>query len=159
MPTESHSATSFSARRKWSIGLNVFFIIVVVLSLVVMVNYLSRDYFLRLHLGTRGKNPLSPRTVKLVQSITNHVKITIYYDKLEPLYSTIADLLNEYKFVNPAISVQAVDYQRDPGGAQQLLAKYPQLASASAKNLIIFDCDGKVRTVPGNMLSKYILEQ
>jgi gliding motility-associatede transport system auxiliary component len=159
MATESHSGPSFSPRRKWSIGLNVVLIIVVVLSVVVMVNYLSRDYFMRLHLSTRAKSPLSPRTVKLLQSITNYVKVTVYYDKEEPLYSTIADLLNEYKFVNPKLAVRAVDYQRDAGAAQQLLAKYRDLASASAKNLIIFDCDGKVKIVDGNVLAKYVLEQ
>ena len=159
MATDSHSAPSFSPRRKWSIGLNVFLIIVVVFSVIVMVNYLSRDYFVRLHLSTRTKSPLSLRTVKLLQSITNHVQITIYYDRDEPIYSTITDLLNEYRFINPKLTVRTVDYQRDAGAAQQLLAKYPQLASASAKNLIIFDCDGKVKTIPGNILSKYVLEQ
>ncbi|MEY2429094.1 MAG: gliding motility-associatede transport system auxiliary component [Verrucomicrobiota bacterium] len=159
MATAPQPSPSFSPRRKWSIGLNVLLIIVIVLSVVVMVNYLSRDYFVRFHLSTRSKKSLSPRTVKLLQSITNHVEITIYYDKEEPIYSTIADLLNEYKFVNPKLTLRTVDYQRDAGAAQQLLAKYPFLASSTAKNLIIFDCDGKVKTVDGNALRQYVLEQ
>lgn len=159
MATAPQPPPSFSPRRKWSIGLNVLLIIVIVLSVVVMVNYLSRDYFVRFHLSSRARNPLSPRTVKLLQSITNHVQITIYYDKEEALYSTIADLLNEYKFINPKLTLRTVDYQRDAGAAQQLLAKYSFLASASAKNLIIFDCDGKVKTIPGDLLSKYVYQQ
>jgi len=46
---ESHSKPSFSPWRKWSIGFNVVLIVLVVLSVVVMVNYLSRDYFTRFH--------------------------------------------------------------------------------------------------------------
>src|SRR2546426_8801785 len=43
------------------------------------------------------KHELSPLTLKLLKSITNEVKVTIYYDKNEPLYSTLAGLLNEYR--------------------------------------------------------------
>ena len=50
---------SFSPWRKWSIGLNVVLIILAVLAVVVIVNYFSRDYFLRLHLSTQTKNPIT----------------------------------------------------------------------------------------------------
>ena len=80
MATDPHSKPSFSPYRKWGIGLHVFLLVVVVLSVVVMVNYLSRDYFLRFHLSTRTRIELSPRTVGLLRSLTNQVKVTLYYD-------------------------------------------------------------------------------
>ena len=124
MATDSHSRPSFSPYRKWGIGLHVVLLILVVLSVVVMVNYLSRDYFLRFHLSTHTRIELFPRTVSLLRSLTNQVKVTLYYDTEDELYRTVADLLSEYRLVNPRITVATVDYVRDPGAAQKVKAKY-----------------------------------
>ena len=158
MATGVPSKPSFSPRRRWSIGLNVLLIICVVLSVVVMVNYLSRDYFWRFHWGSRGRADLSPLTVKFLQSMTNQVRVTIYYKKTEPLYTTIAALLNEYRLVNPRITIQTVDYLRDPGAAQKVKEDY-KLVSVNDQNLVIFDCEGRSKPVNGNSLAKYVLEQ
>ncbi len=93
-----------------------------------------------------------------LQSLTNHVKVTLYYDRTEPLYGTVAALLEEYRLVNRKISGETVDYLRDTGAAQQLANRYTFLASAAAKDLVIFDCDGKVKPVDGKALAKYALE-
>jgi ABC-type uncharacterized transport system involved in gliding motility auxiliary subunit len=154
---ESHPKPSFSAWRKWSIGLNVVLIILVVFSVVVMVNYLSRDYFTRFHLSTTSKHELSPRTLTLLHSLTNKVKVTIYYDQNEPFYSTVVSLLNEYRFANPRISIENVDYLRDAGAAQRIKMEY-NLSFPSATNLVIFDCEGRKKVLDGNALTRYIME-
>src|SRR5215471_15198485 len=82
----SHSKPSFSARRKWTIGMNVGAIVLVVLAVVVMVNYLSQDYFKRFHLSALSKHELSPLTLKFLKSFTNEVKVTLYYDQNDQLY-------------------------------------------------------------------------
>ena len=74
MPPQTPAKPSFSPYRRWRTGVHVGFLILVVLSVVVMANYLSRDYFLRFHLSSQSGAPLSPRTVKFLQSLTNHVK-------------------------------------------------------------------------------------
>lgn len=157
MAAEPRSKPSFSPYRRWGIGLQVTVVIALVLSVVVMVNYLSQDFFLRFHWSTRTRNPLSPRTVRFVQTLTNQVRVTVYYDKKDPFFSTIMDLLGEYRLANSRISIATVDYLRDPGAAGQL--KYPFLSSPLAKNLVIFDCEGKVKPVEGNELAQVILEQ
>ena len=159
MATENQLKPSFSPGRKWGAGLHVFLIIFLVLSVVVMVNYLSHDYYTRFYLSSRTRNELSLRTVKLLESITNNVRVTIYYDRNNPLFSTIADLLEEYHRVNPKVYVRSIDYLRDAAGALQLKAKYSFLNSATAKSLVIFDCDGKVKSVDGAALSQYVLEE
>ncbi len=160
MSSEPESKPSFSPVRKWGIGLQVLGVLLLVLAVVVMVNYVSRDYFLRLHLSTQTRFPLSPRTVRFLETMTNQVKVTLYYDKDDPFYSTILELLNEYRVKNSRISLQVVDYRLDPGAAQQLKAKYKFLAAPTAKNLVIFDCEGRgVKPLDGNGLTKYILEQ
>jgi hypothetical protein len=88
------------------------------------------------------------------------VKVILYYDTQDEqtLYSTVADLLGEYRLVNQRITVQTVDYMRDPGLAQKVKAKY-NLSTPTEKNLVIFDCEGKVKTVDGNGLAQYVVEK
>ncbi len=88
MPTQPGSEPSFSPRQRWSIILNVTLTTLVVLAVVVMVNYLGRDYFTRLHWGAQAKTELSPHTVNFLRSLTNQVKVTLFYNKKDPLYGT-----------------------------------------------------------------------
>ncbi len=149
---------SFSPYRRWAIGLQVVLLIFLVFSVVVMVNYLGRQYPFRFHVNSREKNPLSPLTIRFLRSLTNQVQVTVYYDREDGLYSTIVDLLNEYRLANSKISFRTVDYKRDAGAAQQLQLKYPQVIVPGAKNLIIFDCNGRIRALPGGMLEKTTIE-
>src|SRR6266702_5921243 len=100
MSGDSHLKSSFSPYRKWSIGLNVGLVILLVFAVVVMINYLSRDYFLRLHLSTRSKYTLYPRTTAFLGSLTNRVRVILFYDHNDSLYSTVAELLDEYRLTN-----------------------------------------------------------
>jgi hypothetical protein len=158
MPASSPAKPSFSPFRKWGIGLNVGVVILVVFAVVVMVNYLSYEYFLRLHLSTHSKYTLFARTTTFLNSLTNQVKVTVFYDHNQSLYSTVADLLNEYKLTNSKIVVRNVDYLRDPGAAQKVKMDY-KLGSATDKDLVIFDCEGRSKVVYGSDLANYTLEQ
>ncbi len=161
MAPAAHHKPTFAPYRKWGIGLQVIFLVLVVLSVVVMLNYISQDYFLRFHLSARTRVDLSPRTVGLLRSLTNQVKVKLYYDTQDDqnLYSTVADLLGEYRLVNPRITVQTVDYMRDPGLAQKIKAQY-NLSASTDKNLVIFDCAGKApKVIDGNGLAQYVVEQ
>src|SRR5260221_7718352 len=158
MATADKNKPSFTPGRKWSIGVNVGLIVVVVFAVVGMVNYLSRDYFLRYHLSDQAKADLSPLTVKFLKSITNDVRVIVYYKKTDSLYPIIAPLLNEYNLVNPRIKIEQVDYLRDPATAQKIKEEY-KLALVTERNLVIFDCAGKQLQVDGNSLAKYVLEQ
>src|SRR5258708_6948829 len=157
MPAEAEPKPSFSPYRKWAIGLNVGLVVSFVLAVVVMLNYPSRDYFLRLPVSTHSKVKLFPRTTKFLQALTNSVKVTIYYDREDPFYNTILELLDEYRTVNPRISLRNVDYKRDPGAAQLLKTNYSFLASRSAKNLIIFDGgENRIKPVHANLFVLYV---
>ena len=160
MAEEPENTPSFTPYRRWGIGLRVLLIVSIVLAVVVMANYISHDYYLRWHVSSKVRIPLAPRTVRLLHTLTNNVNVTVYYDKDEPFYNTILDLLNEYRVRSSKISLRMVDYKRDPGAAQQLKTKYRFLDGPTAKNLVIFDCPGRgVKAVDGNALTKYVLEQ
>jgi hypothetical protein len=160
MAIDSNSVPSFSPYRKWAIGLHVCILISVVFAVVVMVNYLSRDYFLRFHVSEHSKIQLSPRTLSLLRSLTNQVKVTLYYDTDadDSLYSTVFDLLSEYRLINPKITIQTVDYLRDPGLAQKTKAKF-DLSAWTDKDFVIFECEDRWKVVPGDLLAHYTYEQ
>jgi len=158
MPKPLAAEPSFSPRRRRNIILNVTLSTMVVLAVVIMVNYLGRDYFTRLYWGAQAKTELSPFTVKFLHSLTNQVSVTLFYDKEDPLYRTIANLLNEYHLANPGITIQAVDYLRDPALAQSVRAEYS--LTNGAKDIIIFDCPalGQRRHFEGKELTRGIAE-
>ena len=158
MTGDLNGKPSFSPWRRWGIILNLIVLVVLVLAVVVMVNYLSRECFWRFHVSTRTQMELSPATKSLLKSLTNHVLVTLYYDKDDALYGPVHDLLNEYSLETPRITVQTVDYTRDAGAAQKLKAKY-HLEDGTDKNLVIFDCQGPPRKISGDALAKYSIEE
>src|ERR1700690_275460 len=115
---------SFSPGRRWKIGFDVVVRTALVLAVVVMVNYLGAKFFGRFYLSSQTQMNLSTRSLSVVHSITNHVAVTVYYDKSDDWYPMIMALLNEYHSANPNISVKAVDYTLDAGEAEKIKEQY-----------------------------------
>ena len=160
MPTDSKSQPSFSPGRRWKIGFDVAVRTALVLAVVVMVNYLGAHFFGRFYLSSQTRIQLAPQTMNVLRLLTNHINVTLYYDTKDEgnFYPDIVALLNEYRSVNPRISVRTVDYVRDAGEAEKVKEQY-KLNSQTDKNLVIFDCDGRVKIAPGDALTQYTLEQ
>src|SRR5208337_5385156 len=158
MPTDPKSPPSFSAGRRWKIGLDVAVRTLLVLAVVVMVNYLGARFYGRFYLSSQTRIQLAPQTLDILRSLTNRVEVTLYYDKQDDFYPTIMALLNEYRSANPRFSVRTVDYIRDAGEAQKVKERY-KLNAPTDKNLIIFDCEGRVKIANGDGLIETKLEQ
>lgn len=148
---------SFSAGRRWAGWLRVGLGTVSVLALVVMVNYLAQRHPVRWYVTAEGETKLSPQTRAVLDSLTNEVRVTVFYDREDPFYPLVVGLLREYQLANPRVHVRTVDYLREAGAAQQVFAEY-QLAGATNKNLVLFDCQGRVMRIDGRMLTQYTLE-
>ena len=86
MAAQPQMQPSFSPRRRWAIGTDVVLRTVVVMMVVGMVNYLAGRYFQRLHLGAESRTELHARTVTFLKTLTNEVKVTVYYDKEDALF-------------------------------------------------------------------------
>src|SRR5580698_11549554 len=115
---------SFSPARRWKIGFDVFLRGLVVLAVIVMVNYIGGLFSKQFFLSSQTRVKLSPHTVSILQSLTNHVDVTVYYDKDDRMYSTIMALLDEYHRLDPRIHIKVVDYNRDPAEAAVITRKY-----------------------------------
>src|SRR5688572_29394131 len=161
MATEFRPEPTFSPGRKWSIGFDVVLRTAVVLSVVGMLIFLSGRYFQRFHLSSQTRIELSPLTVHLLRSITNEVKLILYYEKDDRLYSSVAALSHEYRSINPRLQVVTVDYRWDPAEAQKLKATYKlgEVADEKEKNMVIFDCRGRSKIVNGITLADTKLVQ
>ncbi|HVU07533.1 MAG TPA: GldG family protein [Verrucomicrobiae bacterium] len=157
MANEQKPPASFSPRRRWKIGFDVFARTILVLAVIVMVNFLGAKFFGRFYMSSQTHVELSSRSEEIVKSVTNNVAVTLYYDKSDDFYPTIVALLNEYRSANPKISVKTVDYTRDAGEAEKVKEQY-KLNSPTAKNLVIFDCDGHVKIANGDALTDTKLE-
>jgi gliding motility-associatede transport system auxiliary component len=120
-----------------------------------MVNYLASRNFKRFHWTKDSRYELSPMTHKLLDTLTNEVKVIVFFDPENPVYGLVKGLINEYQLVCPKLDVEYVDYNRLPGRAMRIKEQY-RLASAADKDLIIFDCHGKPpQVVYDNELSEY----
>jgi ABC-2 type transport system permease protein len=142
---------SFSPARKWSLSLNTLVVLVSVLALAVMINYLGERHFARFAWSSAIQVKLSPRTLQVLSLVTNDVKIVLYYDRREPLSDLSWSLLKAYSFANNHISIEAVDYPRDPGAAQVAKARYK--LSDRDRDVVIFECQGQKRIVYHSELS------
>ena len=158
MPTNPKPQPSFSPVRRWKIGFDVVVRTMLVLAVVVMANYLGARFSGRFYLSSQTRVKLSSQTLDILKSLTNHIDVTLYYDKQDDFYPTIMALLNEYCSANPRLSVKTVDYVRDAGEAQKLKEQF-KLNAPTDKNLIIFDCEGRVKIVNGDSLTQVKLEQ
>jgi hypothetical protein len=152
---------SFSTGRKWAIGFNVAVSIAAALALVVMVNYLAARHYLRVPLNAARKTQLSPQTVRVLRSITNEVKVTVFFvthdtDERgeEELYRLTTAVLREYNYINPKIVFKTVDPTRFPAEAELVLSRY-KLSGLKDKNFILFDCEDRTKVIYANELSDY----
>jgi hypothetical protein len=160
MSHEPKSRPSFSPASRWKIGFDVVLRTALVLAVVVMANYLGAKFFHRFYLSSQTRVALSSRTVSVLRSMTNTVNVTLYFDRKADFFPDIVALLNEYHAVNKNFSVRTVDYVRDAGEAEKVKAQYKRFfTSPMDKDLVIFDCDGRVKMVSGDTLTQYTYEQ
>ncbi len=147
---------SFSPGRRWCIGFSVAVMTLAVFAVVVMVNYLSTQFFRRYYLSSLTRIQLSTRTTSLLHSLTNRVQVTVYCSREEEFFSDLANLLKEYTSANPKLSVRYIDYDREPGAAEEFKIKYN---TSTNKSLIVFECEGRSKIVLGDALVQNQLVQ
>src|ERR1051326_3452078 len=155
MPAETPHRPSFSTARKWAIALNVALSCASLAALVLMINYVSSRHFKRCQWMADERYRLSPMTEKLLESITNQVKVIVFFNPDHPLFSSVKGLIKEYRLACPRLEVQFVDYVHAPGAAELIKTQY-KITSSSDENFIIFDTSNRPpRFVYEKELSEY----
>jgi hypothetical protein len=144
---------SFSRMRAWGIGFNVFISVVSLFALLAMLNYLGHRHNERFHLSYASRHKLTPLTLQVLANLSNNVKVTVFFDRREPLFAAVSSLIKEYQARSPKIDLEFVDY-RMPGRAETIRNQY-KITSGSEASRVIFDSGNQVRTVLATEMSEF----
>jgi hypothetical protein len=148
---------SFSPGRRWSLGFGLAIAITAVVAILVMANYLAARHSWRWSWSRHAQAELAPLSMSVLSSVTNQINVTIYFDKRDPLYELSWNLLKTYRFANPLINLETVDYLTEPGAAQVVKAAY-QLGE-NDRDMVIFKSQlGQHRVVYKSELSDLDLQ-
>ncbi|HEX9759135.1 MAG TPA: Gldg family protein [Nitrospiria bacterium] len=109
----------FSTRRSTQFGLNSFLMVVIFLSIIGILNFLSSRHNQRLDLSETGRFSLAPQTKKVLQNLEQKVKITAFTESQTPSENQIRDLLNSYSNETDHLSFQVIDPSQKPAIARQ----------------------------------------
>src|ERR1700677_652601 len=158
MPSFDSSKPSFSRAHRWLIALNTVLAVAGVLVLVVMINYLADGYFKRFQWSRDAAFKLSPQTLHVLESLTNAVEVTIYFEPNganEQIYDLTKSLLGEYQRTDPKhIRVKTLDYTRYVGEAKEFLATY-HLTGLQDKDFVLFEANGQHKIIYARDLASY----
>ena len=156
MANDSSHLASFSAARKWAALLDVLVSCASLLALVVMLNYVASRHFKRYQWMADERYRLSPMTMRMLDALTNRVKVIVFFNPDNSLFGSVKGLLNEYRLACPRLDVEFVDYLHAPGRAELIKTQY-KIVSAMDNNFVIFDSNGTFKLVYEKELSDYDL--
>ena len=152
------SQPSFSGAHRWWIALNTGLSIAAVVALVVMINYLADGYSRIYHWSRDASFQLSPQTLQVLDSLTNDVDITIFFEangRNQQIYGLTKSLLTEYHRSCPRhIHVRTLDYTREVGEAKELLARN-NMTGLDEKDFVLFEANGHTKLVYAGELAEY----
>lgn len=157
MSRAPETSPSFSLSRRLGAGAEVLIACFSVLALVIMLNYLAVRHYGRKDFSAAQRWTLSPRTLKVLETLPTEVKVLVYYHQDDRLYAEVTDLLREYAARSPRVRLELVDPDRQPVEANLARTRY-NLAALNQRNLILFDCNGKIKAVYQQDLGDYDLE-
>jgi hypothetical protein len=156
MDADRPQPASFSPLRRFGVGVNVVVSVLALAALVVMANYLAARHFRRFQWTSDARYQLAPQTKRVLESVTNTIRVTILFDRDEPMFGQVFGLLKEYAFACPKLKLEHVDYRRDLARVSLIIAKY-QL-SQSDTDMVVFAVEGRPpRIVRATELSEYDL--
>lgn len=146
---------SFSPLRRLSIAASVLVSTVAVFALAAMINYLAQYYAPRFYWGASADYRLSALTLGALESLTNQVRITIFFDREHAPYPAVRALLREYTARSPRLLVEELDYSRNPAAAQEFRRRFPLTVREEDPDLVLFESGGRTKVVAARDLRDY----
>jgi hypothetical protein len=146
---------SFSPDQHFRINLSVLLSIVSLTVIVGLANYLSFRHFKRYQWSADARYSLSPETQRVLDAVTNEVRVSVLFSRNHELFGPVTGLLQEYAYACPHLQVDQVDYNRDPDRAVLLASRY--LLPNETDDVVVFDTQGRVKVVRASELSDYDL--
>ncbi|WP_018291341.1 GldG family protein [Verrucomicrobium sp. 3C] len=117
--------------------LNNALTIVLSIAILIMVNYLGFKYYYRQDLSKSGYYQLSEKTVHILRSLTEPVRVTVCLVNNSPVRSEIDNLLRQYKYVaGSKLQIEYVDPALHLARAEALAKR---LKFDLRENVVIFE--------------------
>ncbi|MBX3744904.1 MAG: GldG family protein [Verrucomicrobiae bacterium] len=154
-PPPPPSEPSFSPWRRLAIGGSVLLATASVLALAFMANYLAHHYAPRWYFGAAGDHRLSPLTRGALEGLTNHIRITVFFDRQHPVYPSVRALLREYAAASPRLTIEEIDFTTNPAAAQAFRLRVPFTLDENDPALVLFESGGRSKVVPARDLRDY----
>ncbi|HEU4402773.1 MAG TPA: GldG family protein [Candidatus Polarisedimenticolia bacterium] len=108
--------------------------VLTVLAVVVLVNFLAVRHNKRFDLTENAAFSLSEQTIKVLKALPREVSVTAFYREVEPTRQKLQDLLQEYHYRSPKLSVRYVDPDTNPGEAKRYgITEYGTIVVESGK--------------------------
>ncbi len=124
-----------------------------VVAILILVNFLAGRHSGRLDLTENKAFSLSEQTVKVLESLPRDVSITAFYRELEPTRQKLEDLLAEYRYHSPKLSVKYVDPDKSPGEVKRYgITEYGTIVVESGKQ------ESRVNTADEEALTNAIIK-
>lgn len=109
--------------------------VLTVLAVIVLVNFLSTRHHRRFDLTENKAFSLGEQTIKVVESLPREVTVTAFYREAEPARQKLEDLLAEYRYHSPKLTVRYIDPDTRPGDAKRYgITEYGTIVVESGKN-------------------------
>ncbi len=128
--------------RLW-ITLNTSAALILALTVILMINYLSFRHYHREDLSRTQLYTLSSKTTGMLENLEKPIAVTVFFQPGNVLYEDIHNLLREYQFHSARLNIQWVDPDRDIAQTEELAVKY----QVTDPNVVVFDCDGRSKYV------------
>ena len=93
--------------------------ILTVLAVLVLVNFLAARHHKRFDLTENQSFSLSEQTIKVVEGLPREVTVTAFFREAEPSKQKLEDLLTEYRYHSPKLTVRFIDPDTHPGDAKR----------------------------------------
>lgn len=140
---EAEQSIQRTTRLRWGRGLNAGAAILLATLLAVMVNYLAQRNYVRADWSRSQFYRLSDKTLNLLQSVSNRVDITVFFQPDHPFYEDVVNLLQEYTYACPRLRVEKVDPNRNLARAEELARRY----QVTELNVVVWDSLGRTKVV------------
>ena len=109
---------AFSSRRSTHMGANSLLMILLVTGILVIVNFLASRHSIRWDLSENQNFTLAPQTYRVLRSLPQDVKITVFTREKDPGYTGYKERLESYRQASNKLTVEFVDPERQPKIAQ-----------------------------------------
>ena len=122
-------------RHRFWITLNTGTALILATAIVLMVNYLSYRHYHRTDWSRTQRYALSPKTTALLESLSEPVNVTVFFQPGNVLYEDIHNLLREYQFHSPRLNIQWVNPDRDLALTEEMAVRY----QVTEPNVVVFE--------------------